>query len=219
MSLRFNQTSRRLGIISAAVTVIVLTAYAVTLAIGFASLSSPDEPIGDPMFSILEVLIIMIMPAAVTLMVSIHAWSPVHLKTLSFTAVIFMALVAVVTSCLHFVILTISRHDAFVHQEWLQLFLSFQWPSVAYALDILAWDIFFPLSMFFASMVFRGNRLNNWIRRTMILSGTLAVAGLSGVMLGDMQYRNIGIIGYVGVFFIVVVLVGILFYRTETGKT
>jgi len=34
----------------------------------------------------------------------------------------------------------------------------------------------------------------------MIASGVLALAGLSGVVVGDMQLRNIGIVGYVGVF-------------------
>jgi hypothetical protein len=34
---------------------------------------------------------------------------------------------------------------------------SFKWPSVVYALDILGWDIFFPLSMWFAAPVFSGS--------------------------------------------------------------
>jgi len=44
------------------VSVVVLeVAYAVTLVVGFLSLKSPQQPIGDPMFSILEVLIIVMM--------------------------------------------------------------------------------------------------------------------------------------------------------------
>jgi hypothetical protein len=37
------------------------------------------------------------------------------------------------------------------------LFLSFKWPSVSYALTILAWDVFFALSVLFAAPVFGGN--------------------------------------------------------------
>ena len=95
----------------------------------------------------------------------------------------------------------------------LALVLSFNWPSVVYALDILGWDVFFPLSMLFAAPVFWGSRVAAWIRVLMTASGVLALAGLSGVVVGDMQLRNIGIVGYVGVFLVVTALLGVLFYR------
>jgi hypothetical protein len=98
------------------------------------------------------------------------------------------------------VILTLSRQPEFVGQSWVPLVLSFNWSSVAYALDILAWDISFALSMLFAAPVFRGSRLAAWIRTLMIASGVPALAGLSGVVAGDMQLRNIRIVGYVGGF-------------------
>jgi hypothetical protein len=215
MALEFSATARRLGICSAVAIVAMLIAYASTLAVGFLSLTSPQEPIGDPMFPILEVLIITMMPAMVALMVAVHAWAPSHAKTLSLTALLFMGLLAVVTCSVHFVILTLSRQAAFAGQSWLPLFLSFQWPSVAYALDIVAWDFFFPLSMFFAAPAFGGSRLATSIRMLMIASGVLALAGLSGVVAGDMQLRNIGIVGYVGVFLIVAVLLAVLFYQAK----
>jgi hypothetical protein len=149
----------------------------------------------------------------VALMVAVHAWAPTRVKSLSLAAVIFMGLLAGVTCSVHFVILAVSHQAAFAGQSWLPLFLSFKWPSVAYALDILAWDVFFPLSMLFAAPVFSGSRLAAWIKWLMIASGVLALAGLSGVAFGDMQMRNIGIVGYVPVFLVVVVLLAVLFYR------
>lgn len=92
--------------------------------------------------------------------------------------------------------------------------LSFRWPSVPYALDILAWDVFFALSVLFAAPAFRGNRLATSIRGTLIASGVLALAGLSGVIVGDMQLRSIGIVGYAGVFPVAALLLAILFHRT-----
>jgi hypothetical protein len=154
------------------------------------------------------------MPAMITLMVAVHAWAPARSKTLSLTAVIFMGLLAGVTCSLHFVILTVSREPALAGLSWLPLVMSFKWPSVAYALDILAWDIFFALSMLFAAPVFSGSRLAIWIRLLMIASGVLALVGLTGVVFGDMQLRNIGIVGYVLVFLVVAGLLGILFDRT-----
>ena len=212
-SIKFTATARSLGIFSAAATVILLVAYTVTLAMGLASLESPQQPIGDPMFTILEVLIISMMPAMVALMVTVHAWAPMHAKTLSLTSLVFMGMLAGLTCSVHFVILTLSRQPEFAEQSWLPLVLSFNWPSVVYALDILGWDVFFPLSMLFAAPVFWGTRLAAWIRVLMTASGVLALAGLSGVVVGDMQLRNIGIVGYVGVFLLVTALLAVLFYR------
>jgi hypothetical protein len=95
------------------------------------------------------------------------------------------------------------------------LFLSFKWPSVAYVLDIVAWDVFFGLAMLFAAPVFSGGRLATSIRMLMIASGVLALAGLSGVVVGDMQLRMLGVIGYAGMFPVMALLLAILFMRTE----
>jgi hypothetical protein len=216
---KFTATGRRLGIFSAAATVVLLVAYAVTLTVGLLSLESPQQPIGDPMFTILEILIIITMPAMVALMVAVHAWAPMRVKTLSLTSLVFMGLLAVVTCSVHFCILTLSRQPEFTGQSWLPLVLSFKWPSVAYALDILGWDVFFPFSMLFAAPVFRGSRLAVWTRVLMIASGALALAGLSGVVVGDMQLRNIGIVGYVGVFLVVAASLAVLFYRATPLET
>jgi hypothetical protein len=212
--MKFTATARSLGIFSAAATVILLVAYAVTLGVGLASLESPQQPIGDPMFTILEVLIIVMMPAMVALMAAVHAWAPMQAKTLTLTSLVFMGLLAGVTSVVHFCVLTLSRQPEFTEQPWLPLVFPFAWPSVVYALDILAWDVFFPLSMLFAAPAIRGTRLATWVRVLMIASGVLSLAGLSGVVTGNMQLRNIGIVGYVGVFLFVAALLAILFYRT-----
>jgi hypothetical protein len=212
--MKFTATARSLGIFSAAATVILLVAYALTLAVGLASLESPQQPIGDPMFTTLEVLIIVMMPAMVALMVAVHAWAPMQAKTLTLTSLVFMGLLAGVTSVVHFCVLTLSRQPEFVGRPWESLVFPFAWPSVVYALDILAWDVFFALSMLFAAPAIRGTRLATWVRVLMIASGVLSLAGLSGVVTGNMQLRNIGIVGYDGVFLFVAALLAILFYRT-----
>src|SRR5918995_6135652 len=107
-SVKFTATARSLGIVSAAATVILLVAYAVTLAVGLLSLESPEQPIGDPMFTILEVLIILMMPAMVALMVAVHAWAPMCAKTLSLISLVFMGILAGGIRRLNFVILTLS---------------------------------------------------------------------------------------------------------------
>jgi hypothetical protein len=114
----------------------------------------------------------------------------------------------------HFVVLTVGQQMVGADSSFAQLF-SFKWPSVAYALDIVAWDIFFAVSMLSAAFVFRGRKLNSLIRSLMVMSGLVALAGLSGVVSGDMRLRSIGIAGYALVFPLVAGLVGTLFYRTQ----
>jgi hypothetical protein len=52
----------------------------------------------------------------------------------------------------------------------------------------------------------------------MVLSGVLALAGLSGAITGDMGHQNIGNIGYMGVFLVVVLLLGIFFHRSAPSE-
>jgi hypothetical protein len=217
MSSDFTPVARRLGLYSSIATALLIVAYALTLTIGLASLKSPIDPIADPMFSILEILIIAMMPAMVAVMVAVHAWAPPQVKSLSLIAIIFMGLVAALTCVLHFTIFTLSHQPAFAEQSWAPLFFSFTWPSLAYAIDITAWDIFFPVSMLFAALVFTGSRLADWIRWTMLVSGVLSLAGLLGVAFSSMQLRNIGIVGYVGVFLVADLLLVILFQRQQAS--
>jgi hypothetical protein len=200
---------------SAVGTALLIAVYAATLVAGLRSLVSPQSPIGDPLFSILEILILLTMPLIVALMVAIHAWSSAETKVFSLMAVVFTSLLAGITCSVHFLILTVSRQAPFLGNAWMPLFASFRWPSVSYALDILAWDVFFALAALCAAPVFSGNRLAVSIRVLLVASGGLSLAGLSGVIFGEMQLRNIGILGYAGVFPVAALLLASLFRRTK----
>ena len=76
-------------------------AYGATLAAGLWSLQSPEEPVGDPFFSALEILIILLAPLMVVLMVAVHAWTSPQLKTYSLAALVFMSLLAGITCSVH----------------------------------------------------------------------------------------------------------------------
>ncbi|MFA5962672.1 MAG: hypothetical protein WC804_01525 [Sphingomonas sp.] len=218
MSEPFPPVARGLGLVSAALILPTALAYAVTLALGLASLTSPAQPIGDPYFTILELLILVLAPAMMSLMVAVHGWAPVRWRTFTLTAVCFMAMLAVVTCSVHFVIVTLGRQPGFVDNPALAPLIAFRWPSLAYALDILAWDVFFALAMLFAAPAFTGAGLRAAIRLAMRTSAVLALAGLAGVVSGNMAVRNIGIAGYLGVFLIVDALLLLLFLRADTAS-
>jgi hypothetical protein len=167
----FTGSHRMLGSAAAAGVSVLLTAYLVTLIFGFLSLASPQDPIGDPYFSILESLIVVIAPLMVIVMVAVHAYASPKARMYSLTALACMILMAGITCSVHFVILTVSRPIESAGFPWGSLFFSFTWPSVAYALDILAWDIFFALSMLCAAPVFTAGRLERTVRALIVASG------------------------------------------------
>jgi hypothetical protein len=122
----------------------------------------------------------------------------------------------VVTCGVHFTILAVGRQPAIAGLPWTASLLSFTWPSVPYALDILAWDFFFALSVLLAVPVFGGSRLANAIRALLLVSGLLALVGLFGPVLGNIDIRSVGIIGYAFVYPIAVVLMARLFRAGAT---
>jgi hypothetical protein len=92
------------------------------------------------------------------------------------------------------------------------------WPSVAYALDILAWDLFFPIAALFAALSIPGAGLPSVVRRLMYLSAALALAGLAGVPLANMRVRNIGIVGYAVLLPIAAALMMLVFRRGKNAS-
>jgi hypothetical protein len=86
---------------------------------------------------------------------------------------------------------------------------------VIYALDILAWDLFYPLAMLFAAAVIRGAGLARALRACMVASGMISLVGLLGPVLGDMGIRNIGIVGYAGLSPVVALLLAMVFHRAS----
>jgi hypothetical protein len=218
MPATFTASARRLGIVSAGGTVVLSVIYAIPLTAGLLSLPSPDAPIGDPWFPMMEILIILTMPVMVGLMVAVHAWAAPQTKVYGLLALVFMSLLTGLTCSVHFVILTVTHQAEFVGQSWLPLVLSFKWLSVTYALDSLAWDVFFALAVLSAAPVFSGSRLATSIRVLMIISGTLSLGGLSGVFLDDSNLRSIGIVGYAAVFPVAALLLAILFYRARSRE-
>lgn len=210
----FTSQHRLIGRFTAWSVFLLEIVYGIALVLGLLSLKSPQDPIGDPIFSILELLIILIAPLMVISMVAVHAYAVPDVKVYSLTALVLMILLAGITSSVHVVILTVSHQIQDTSFTGMPLFFSFKWPSVPYALDILAWDWFFALSMLFAAPVFKRSRLERTVRILMIVSGGLSLAGLIGVQLENMQVRLIGVLGYVGVAPIVFLLLGMVFEHT-----
>lgn len=217
----FSPEYRVIGRSAAWAVFILIVIYAVTTTLGFLSLKSAQDQIGDPYFSIMELLILLLVPLLILCMTAIHAYAAREAKPYSFTALVFMIIMGVITSGLHFVILTVSRPIAAAGFASAGLLFSFKWPSVAYTLDILAWDWFYALAILFAVPVFKESGLERALRYVMIVGGVLSLIGLLGVPLAIMNVgywltvRNVGIVGYALLSPIAFLLLALVFGRTE----
>ncbi|MCB0124161.1 MAG: hypothetical protein KDE58_18025 [Caldilineaceae bacterium] len=214
----FTTQHRTVGRVAAWAVFVLGVAYAIITSLGFLSLQSPQDPIGEPYVTLMELLIVLMAPLYIMSMVAVHAYAPPEKKLYSLLALIFMILLAGLTSTIHSVVLTVGPQLAATNLPWAPLFFEWKWPSVAYAVDILAWDWFFALAILFAAAVFKTGRLEKTVQLLLIVGGVLSLAGLLGVLLADMQVRNIGIIGYAVVAPVGFLFLGILFGRTGQAQ-
>ena len=170
--------------------------YAITTGLGFASLKSQNDPIGDPYFTIMEILILIISPILL-----IYFIYTVFLRNdLSIingvASIVFITAMTIVTSIVHFSILAISRPIVQAMPIFSAIF-SFTWPSFLYASDILAWDIFFPIACYLLIPYIVISNTRTKVGKIFWVIGTiLSAIGIIGVPLNSMQIRLIGVVGY-----------------------
>jgi hypothetical protein len=69
-----------------------------------------------------------------------------------------------------------------------------------------------------AAPVFFGSRAHTWISRGLVIGGILCLGGLLGVVFGNMNVRDIGIVGYAVVLPVVILRIGRLFAATTTTE-
>lgn len=189
-------TDRRLGRWACYAFFVLSLAYVPAMGAGFIANGSLSAPIGDPYLAIMELLIL---PLAITLVVVLavlHAYAGPSGKTVSLAALALGSLAAGVTVCVHLVLLTVGRDADTSSLPGYDALLAWHWPSVVYALDIAAWDLLLGSALVLAALAFPGGGLFAFVRRGLLLSGGLCLAGLLGAALGNMDVRNIGIVGY-----------------------
>lgn len=126
-------------------------------------------------------------PLIVVLMAAIHGYASVNRKIYGLIALAFAILFAGMTSAVHFVELTALRQRGSG---------GIVWPSPEYAVELLAWNLFLGLALLFAAPVFDGGGPERGVRRGMVISGVLCVAGIVGPAVGNMRLQLVGVLGY-----------------------
>jgi hypothetical protein len=191
---------RLLGFWSARTILVIELVYVAVFVAGFASIGNTSDPLPDPYLAIGEILILVMAPIMVCSMLAIHQRAPKQAKPFTQVALGWMLAAAACTTVVHIVLLTVARHiDPATFPGYARIF-GWQWPSTFYAIDIVAWDVFFGLALLFAVPAFahRGDAL--LVRRGFTLSGSLCLIGLVGPFANVIALRTIGIVGYTVVF-------------------
>ncbi len=199
----------RIGGLTAGIMAGLGLAYAAVLWLGLSSLTNPGDPIGDPWFTTMEILILLMAPLLPLLWAAIHLQAPPRARVLTLGALMFVSLTAALTSGVHILVLTLARGAGRATPDW----LAFRWPSAVYAVDLLAWDVFFGLAALLAGFAFGRGGQDGAIRILLFASGSLSIAGLLGPMTGAMDLRLIGVVGYAVVFPVAAGLIAIRFRR------
>jgi hypothetical protein len=212
---------RRFGKWSAWIVVVVWLAYVATgiawlLFGGEPAQRDPGTPL-DPFRTVMEILMSLAALAMLALMAAVHCFAPVGAKASTLAAFGFMVLAVGTTCSIHFVELTVARRIEQAHDPVLSVVFFTRWPSVFFALDLLAWDLFLGFSLLFAAPAFRGDGLEAAVRLALIFSGALCVTGILGPALGDLHFQLLGIAGYAAAFPLACLLMAILFGRAEAG--
>jgi hypothetical protein len=192
-------SERAIGRWSTRALFVLTLVYSADFIIGFASLGNVHDPLPDPYLAIGEALILVMAPILVALMLAVHACAPDRARPFTQVALGWMLAAAALTTTVHFVELSVARHvDPDSFPGYARIF-DFQWPSLLYAVDVVAWDVFFGLALLFAVPAFR-RRSDTAARLGLIASGSLCLLGVIGPLTGAIAWRGIGIFGYTLVF-------------------
>jgi len=199
-------SANRLGSWSALAIFLLGVAYVVTLTAAV-TVHGLTEPIVDPILAIMEVLTLISAPLMVIVMAAIHAYASADRKIYGLIAIAFAIVFAAMTSAVHFVELTAVRQRGPGGMVW---------PSAAYAVELLAWNFFLGLALLFAAPVFGGSGLERRVRRGLLISGSLCVAGIAGPAVGSMRLQLVGVLGYAVALPVVCLMLARLF-RNDRG--
>jgi hypothetical protein len=97
-----------LGRIAALSAFVLGVAYAAVTTLGFLSLDSAQDPIGDPYITPMRLLILPLAALYLAAVVVVHAYARPADRAYSLTALVFMTAAAAITTGVHFVGLTVG---------------------------------------------------------------------------------------------------------------
>jgi hypothetical protein len=194
-------------------------AYVPAILAGFLANGGFDKPVADPYLAVMELLILLMAIPLVVLFACVHTYAAAERKTLTLSAFALVTVAVGITVCVHVVLLTAGRQLDAASAPGYNLLLGWEWPSVAFALDIASWDFFLGFGLLLAATAFSGPGLGRLVRRGLQLSGAVCLFGLVGAATGNMSLRDIGIAGYAVILPVVLLVMARVFAASPVTET
>ncbi len=191
--------------------------YVVYIATLFAGGVAVGVPV-EPYLAAAEILTLLSGILQVALFAVICRCADDEARLPALLALVWMSVMAALTITVHFVQLTVGRQiDPAVMPDYRFVF-GWVWPSFLYAVELVAWHLFFGLALLFAAPAFRGGGAAAAARAGLVAAGALCLVGLIGPALGNLNWRMIGVAGYGLVFPLSCVAIGLVFSRAAVAR-
>jgi hypothetical protein len=208
------RTTLKLGRWSASALAGLYVVYAATLFAGGVASGVPK----DPYLALAELLTMAGALLQVVMVATIHACAPAHARGATLAALHSMWIMAGLTTSVHFVELTVARRFDVREMPGFARLFGWEWPSLLYAVELLAWHLFFGLSVLLAGLAFRGGGRERAVRAGLMTTGVLCLVGLVGPAVGNLSWRMIGVFGYGIVFPAVCVGISLVFRDAKRSE-
>lgn len=169
--------------------------YIVLIAIGIMTQSKENGYIKDDIRILMEILTMFSAVLLLLFTISINQLVEDERKVFSLFSVLMMLGLVILTFSCHFINITVGKELNDSNKSFSYL-VSLTWPSVIFAIDILAWDVFFGFSFIALGISIIKSKIWGILPIIMIVSGILSLVGLIAIPLKNMNIRYIGVFGY-----------------------
>ena len=210
----FSAQYRKVGRFAAWTGFGIMQVYSVVSGLAFFSLKGPYDAVEEPYLPVMALLTILLSSVMVVTLIAVHAYAAPEHRVYSFMALAFAILLAGITSSVNFAVFVVSRQAIEASAPWHSVFLPYRWPTMAYAMDLFAWDWFYSLAVLSAAVVFTKGPLERVTRIVMVLSGWLSLIGLTAMPFAPTVGIGFSIVGWGVCGSLVLLLWAIVFGRT-----
>jgi hypothetical protein len=169
----------------------------------------------EPYLTIAEVLSIIGAGILVVLTATIHECAAPRVKVFSLIAFGWTLLLAGFTSAVHFINLTLLKQLNPTQKMELIRIVGWEWPSIFYTIELVAWHLFFGMALLFLARVFQGSGSEKIVRVGLLITGFLCIIGLTGPLIGNLNWRMMGAFGYGFIFPIVCIFIARVFKNAQ----
>lgn len=209
---RTSTSSDWLGFWSALFITVVGVVYVVVLG-ALAATGRFVMPPAQPVQLFGAIVTIIMAPALVVLIASIHSAVPERLKGWSQSGLAFTILFAAMVSINRYVQLTVIRQGVLSGTtDQLKLFLPYGENSIMFSLEILGWGFFLSLAALCLAPVFGGGRGERWLRGLFIAYGVLGLTSALGLVLAS-PLAAVGFVAWGPVLDVITALLCVWFWR------